>query len=339
MTAGRALQESPVEAATATPLIEPDHPASPARRWLGFAISTVAIAGFAWWAAHQETPSVPSSAQALGQLAVAVAVYGVATLVRGWRWHVLLRRSGVAHRRSDAYALVPVGYMGNTILPARGGELLRVVILASRSGARKREVGGSILAERLLDAGVLVTLFCALTFAGAASGPTGTTPAWAGLGALLAAATAALVAMRLRRHPRLQPLVERARPVLAASVLILRPVGWLLAVVTASIWLLEGLIFYLVGRSLELDVGLMDGVFLVVLSSFFALIPAAPAYAGTFDAAVVFGLKALGITGGAAVSFALLVRAVLFVPVTVAGLVLLVARYGGWRMLRRAEAG
>ena len=72
----------------------------------------------------------------------------------------------------------------------------------------------------------------------------------------------------------------------------------------------------------------------MVLSSFFALIPAAPAYAGTFDAAIVFGLKALGITGGAAVSFAILVRAVLFVPITIVGLVLVLVRYGGWRTLR-----
>jgi hypothetical protein len=58
---------------------------------------------------------------------------------------------------------------------------------------------------------------------------------------------------------------------------------------------------------------------------------------GTFDAAVVFGLKALGVTGGVAVSYALLVRFVLFVPITAVGLGLLVARYGGLRQLRRRQ--
>jgi high-affinity nickel permease len=73
------------------------------------------------------------------------------------------------------------------------------------------------------------------------------------------------------------------------------------------------------------------------LASFFSLIPAGPAYAGTFDTATAFGLKALSITGGAAVSFAILVRAVLFVPITIAGLVLVLARDGGLRTLRRSQ--
>ena len=94
-------------------------------------------------------------------------------------------------------------------------------------------------------------------------------------------------------------------------------------------WLAEGLIFTLVGQSLGLDVSLLEGVFLVVLASLFALIPAAPGYVGTFDAALLFGLAALDIRGGVALSFAILVRFVLFGPITVIGLVLLLTRYGG----------
>jgi glycosyltransferase 2 family protein len=328
----RALEEDATP--TSTPLVEPDHPASHGRRWIGLVVSAVAIAGFVWWALRQEKPTIPTSAEALSLLGAAVLVYAVATLARGWRWHVLLRRSGVQHHAVDAYALVPVGYMGNTILPARGGELLRIVLLSGRSPARKREIAGAIVAERLLDALILTALFCGLTFAGIADTSAGSAPAWIGLALLVAAAAGGVVAMRLRRHPRLAPVVEKIRPVAAASVLLMRPVGALLALVTAAVWLLEGFIFYLVGQSLDLPIGIVDGVFLVVLASFFALIPAAPAYAGTFDAAIVFGLKALDITGGAAVSFAILVRAVLFVPVTLVGLVLVLTRYGGWKTLR-----
>ena len=68
-----------------------------------------------------------------------------------------------------------------------------------------------------------------------------------------------------------------------------------------------------------------------------ALIPAAPAYAGTFDAAIAFGLKALDVGSQTALSFAILVRFVLFVPITVVGLVLVVTRYGGWRTIKLAR--
>ena len=314
-----------------------DVPRHHTRRWLSLLVSAIALIGFAWWASNQDRPTIPTSARALSELGIAVLVYALATLTRGWRWHVLLRRSGVVHKALDAYALVPVGYMGNTILPARGGELLRVVLLAGRSPARKREIGGAILAERLLDALVLAGLFVILTVAQVGGRPAGDWPAFVAAGGLVLIGVAAAVALRLRHHPRFTALVERIRPVLRASVLLFRPVGALLALATAGVWVLEGIIFTLVGDALGLDLSLLEGVFLVVLSSFFALIPAAPAYAGTFDAAIVFGLKALDIAGGAALSFAILVRAVLFVPITVAGLILVVVRYGGWRAVRAAE--
>jgi uncharacterized membrane protein YbhN (UPF0104 family) len=310
----------------------PDHVG--ARRWLGLLVSAVAILGFVAWASRQEKPKLPTSAADLALLGIAVLVYALATLARGWRWHVLLRRSGVEHDAKDAYALVPVGYMGNTILPARGGEVLRVVLLANRTPARKREIGGAIIAERLLDAGVLAILFALLVLLGVGDTPSAELAASLAAAGVVLALVVAGLALRLRAHPRLRDLVERVGPVARASALLLRPVGALLALATAGVWLLEGVVFQLVGRSLGTDLVLLDGMFLVVLASFFALIPAAPAYAGTFDAAIVFGLTAVGVTGGLAVSFAILVRAVLFVPVTIAGLVIVVLRYGGWRALR-----
>ena len=70
----------------------------------------------------------------------------------------------------------------------------------------------------------------------------------------------------------------------------------------------------------------------------FALVPSGPGYAGTMDAAVIFGARVLDRTAGAAISFLLLVRFVLFVPITLVGLVLLVTRYGGWARLRALRA-
>ena len=71
-----------------------------------------------------------------------------------------------------------------------------------------------------------------------------------------------------------------------------------------------------------------------MLASLFAAIPAAPGYAGTFDAGLVLGLKAVGVTGGAAVGFVVLARFVMFVPVTIVGLFLLLHTYGGIRKVR-----
>ena len=110
-------------------------------------------------------------------LVAAVCAYAVALAVRGFRWHRILRLTGIPHERADAYRLTLVGYMGNNVLPVRGGELLRVGLLGSRTTARRREILSSVIAERLLDAAVLAAMFAVLTWANVADAPAGQTPA------------------------------------------------------------------------------------------------------------------------------------------------------------------
>jgi uncharacterized membrane protein YbhN (UPF0104 family) len=268
-----------------------------------------------------------------------VLLYGAATVARGWRWHRILRGAEIPHARGDAYALLPVGYMGNTVLPARGGELLRVFLMASRGDARRREVLGSIVSERLIDAATLVVLFAALTWAGVAGTPLGRRPALLAVLVLALGLVALRVYLALRRRGRLEAFAQRARPLVRAGRSLLGRGGALLAVATVGIWMLEAVVLWLLGRSLSLDLSLLGAAFVLVLSAFLSLVPAAPGYIGTYDAAVVFGLKGLGITGAQAVGFALLTRFVIFAPITLVGLGLLVWRYGGLRGLQRLRAG
>jgi uncharacterized membrane protein YbhN (UPF0104 family) len=301
----------------------------------GFVVSVVAIGAVVWWALRQEAPRLPTATDDLLLLAGALVVYGAATLARGWRWHRVLTHAGVEHCSRDAYHLVSVGYMGNTVLPARGGEALRVLLLAERSTARKREVLGSIVSERLFDVVALALLFATLTFVGIAGAPTGASPALIAVGALAGVAIVLFVYLRLRRAGRFERFAEILRPVAGASKILVSRVGPALVLVTIAVWLSEGLIFMLVGQSLGLSLSLLDGAFLVVLASLFALIPSAPGYAGTYDAALLFGLAALDVRGGVALSFVILVRFVLFGPITIIGLILLLSRYEGIGRIRR----
>ncbi len=105
---------------------------------------------------------------------------------------------------------------------------------------------------------------------------------------------------------------------------------------TVLVWLGEAGVWGSCAAALDLGASPLEALYLVALASMFALIPSGPGYAGTQDAAAVIGIKAIGGTSAQAVSYVLLVRFVLFVPVTAAGLLALVARYGGIAGLRRA---
>jgi uncharacterized membrane protein YbhN (UPF0104 family) len=196
-------------------------------------------------------------------------------------------------------------------------------------------VVGSIVGERLLDVAALSAMLAVLTWTGLGGATEGRMPAAVGVLLIVAGAVTVSAYLRLRDRRRMQRFAEFMRPFARASRRMLDRGGLGLVVLSIGIWTIEGVIFYLVGRAIGAGLSVPGGIFIVVLASFFALIPAAPGYVGTFDAAVLFGLSALSIKGGVAVSFAVLVRFILFVPITVTGFALMMTRYGGLALLRR----
>jgi glycosyltransferase 2 family protein len=311
--------------------------AAHSRPILAIAISAISLGGCVWWATKQEAPDFPNSVDGILLIVAAIAVYGIAAIARGWRWHVILRHAHVEHRLSDALAITTVGYMGNTVLPARGGEVLRILLLSDRSNAKRSEVLGSIVPERVLDAAALVVLFLVLTLALAKEAPTGIGPGIVVAGLLLAGLIGVYVYHRLRWHGHFEKFAARIRPVARASRLFIHPWGAALMLLTLGIWGLEGVVLSLCAQALHADLSYAECLMTMVLASFFSLIPAAPGFVGTYDAAVLFALKAFGVAGGTAVGLLVMVRFVIFVPITVVGLILVMTRYGGLSVLLRRE--
>jgi uncharacterized membrane protein YbhN (UPF0104 family) len=299
--------------------------------------SLVALAAVVWWASHQDAPELPSTTGAFAWLVAGGGLYALATLLRAERWQRILDLTGVDAERADSYGLTTVGYMGNNVLPARAGEMLRVVLLSPRARASKRTLLGTVVAERILDALALGSIFLVVVY-----GILRKTTLPSDRPLLVAAAGVvllglALVAFRvLRSRGALERLHDFLRPLAGAPRALLSRDGLVLLAGSFLIWSVEATVYLAVARSVDLQISGMGALYVVALTNLFAMLPAAPGYVGTFDAAVVFGVKAIGGTGSAAFSYLLLLRFVLFLPITVVGLLVLVARYGGWSRLRSA---
>ncbi len=307
-------------------------------RAVGWAVSALTLAAVVWWALRQPAPTFPSSRENLLALGLAVVLYGACTALRAERWRTLLVDVDARPSRADAYRLVLVGYMGNNVLPARAGDLMRVVLMAPRADTTKRFVVGTLVAERLLDVAVLVVLFLVLatTIAGGAGLPGGTTLTV--LGALAAAGLLALAAACgvLRRRGLVERAKAYAAPLVASTRNLRGRHGAGMLALTILIWLGEAAVWGSCAAAVNLQASPLEALYLVALASMFALIPSGPGYAGTQDAATVIGVTAIGGTSAQAVSYLILVRFVLLVPITLAGLVALALRYGGVGGLRVA---
>jgi glycosyltransferase 2 family protein len=303
------------------------------KRWAWIAISLLSLGAVVWWASHQQAPRMPTSGAGASWLAVSLTVYGLALALRGWRWHRIMTLTEIPHSRADAFDLTLVAYMGNAVLPLRGGEVLRVALMDRRSPAGIGEIIGSVIADRLFDLTALAGIFAMLTWEGVAGAPAGKVAADIAAAGIVIAAAALAVCLALRRRGRFGAFADRVRPVVRASKLLAQPEGVPLLGTSVVIWLFEGLTLMFVGFALDLHLSLLEALLTAVIAALAASVPAGPGYAGSYDAGVLVALHASGITGGSAVGFLLLSRFVVFVPVTLVGIVLLGVRYGGLRLL------
>jgi glycosyltransferase 2 family protein len=301
---------------------------------LGIVISVVCLAAVVWWALKQPTPQFPHTPREIGALIGAIVLYGINTLVRSERWHRLLVDDGARPGRADSYSLTTVGYAVNNVLPARAGDAARVVLMAPRAETTKRTVVGTIVAERLLDVAVILVLFLVVGYA--ILGTVGAhSVEWIVLATVAVIAAGIVAIVLIRRNHRIHDFVA---PMLSSTMRLLSRHGALLVAMTFGVWIIEACAWIAVGASVGFDMSFLEGLYLVALASVFALIPSGPGYAGTQDAATVIGIKAIGGTGATAVSYLVMLRFALLVPITAVGFVLLAVRYGGFSRLRAAEA-
>ncbi len=297
-------------------------------------MSVLALAGVVWWAVHQEPPRLPQTGGEWAAAFGAVLLYGLATLVRGERWLRLLADEGGQPSRRTAHELNAIGYMGNNLLPARAGDAIRVVLAAPRVGLSMRSVVGTLLAERLLDVGLLVLIFVVVGYG--LLGEVGGDKVEIVLVAAAAVAVVAGVAYLLvRRNERITSFLA---PIASATLGLRRAHhGLRLLAITMLIWAVEAGVWMSTAAAVGFGMTPIEGLYIVALSSIFAMIPSGPAYAGTQDAAAIIGIKALGGTSAQALAYVVMLRFVIVVPITLVGLALLVTRYGGLGRLRTAR--
>jgi uncharacterized protein (TIRG00374 family) len=101
-------------------------------------------------------------------------------------------------------------------------------------------------------------------------------------------------------------------------------------------WLLEASMYLLIAEGFGLDISPMAILMVTAVANLATLIPSSPGYVGPFEAGVVLVLNgALGISREVALSYAIVVHAVLYFPVTLLGLIFWWRESFSWREMRR----
>jgi hypothetical protein len=250
-------------------------------------------------------------------LALSCALAVLSYFLRSLRWRVLLNAEGRLGVATVFWATM-AGYLGNNLLPARAGELVRSLMISARSGLSKTYVLTTALTERLVDAIVLVAVGSTV-LATLQKGPAWLVEASRGAVAVAAAGLAALLLL-----PKLRPLLEklvstvplppsaRARLLGIIEQLILgvqtlhHPVRLAsFASLTACIWLLDAAGSVIVAHALGLALSFPVALLLLAGLGLGSALPSTPGYIGIYQFVAVTVLAPFGFSRSDALAYIL----------------------------------
>lgn len=252
--------------------------------------------------------------------------------VRSMRWRVLLNARG-HFRVCTVFWATMAGYMGNSFLPARAGEVVRSFVISDQSALSKTYVLTTALTERLMDAIALVLCGSVVLLR------VNPKPAWmdqvgrttatvAALGALMVVVLPHAEAM-IQKVLRLMPLPGAIRGRLlglAEQILlglrVFHHAGRLLSFtfLTALIWVMDALGNMVASRAFDIHMTFPVAMLLLAGMGLGSALPATPGYVGIYQFAAVTILPPFGIDRNAALAYIIVAQALGYAVVLVLGL-------------------
>ena len=277
----------------------------------------------------------------------ALALNVVSVLVRVLCWWIILRQALGAPRPAymDTLSAFAVGLLANAILPGRGGEIARVVVLHRKLGSRPGSWSmliGTVIAYRLLDLLPAISLAVWVILAAPL-------PAWAysslltviGVGTALLLA-GIVIAMRenqgrvLEKPGPFRRTIAYARHGLAA--LRSRRTGMLAAAAQVIGWVCQLFAVWTAMFAFRIDLPLSAAALVLVLINITIILPLWTGNVGLVQAAIALPLINFGISYAQGFAFGIGLQAIETSVGIGYGLIFLVRESIGLATLRRTSA-
>lgn len=301
-----------------------------ARIALQAVVALVVTIGALWWVFHDA--DLDAMAKSLEKASpAAVIAFGVGQLFlhlfRVIRWGLYIRPLGPDISNRALFAAANIGIAGTFLIPLRLGELLRPALI-QRSGVPFVSGVASVFVERIADGLCAVGMFFIFFSFVPDSAPipdeltrlsTGAAVAFGGgLVFLIAAAWAREPVLGLARRileristslaDRVLGLVEAFLDGLAALGSVPRAAAFI--ALTIGYWGGSGVLIWLLAASWQPTLPLVSGLFTVAVLVFAVMIPAGPAFAGTFELGFKLGLGAFGLDASSVIVVAVVAHVV-----------------------------
>jgi len=233
-----------------------------------------------------------------GLILLALVIHYLGFPLRGYRWALLLRGTGVRVSTRDSTEIIFLSWLVNCVVPAKLGDVYRAYLLKINSTVSLSRTFGTVFMERVLDLFMIALLGIAAGFWSFRTGLPPPIQVVFVIGiVVLGALVLGLVTMRNvgRRIIVALPLPHRVlelydrfeQGVFGAIGLRALP---RLVFITGLIWLTESLRLYFVVQAYgfeDVALGLSGAVFVALIGSLLTAVPLSPAGLGIVEAGVI----------------------------------------------------
>lgn len=114
------------------------------------AFGLAVLAAMVWWVGPAKVWTALTSASP-AYLVLAVVAYATFFVLRGWRWKTLFTHSAPDVRMKSTTGITAVGWLANSIIPLKGGDVLRAALLAKKEKVGLGPAASTVALERVLD--------------------------------------------------------------------------------------------------------------------------------------------------------------------------------------------
>ena len=250
--------------------------------------------------------------------------------VKALRWKIMITPIKKI-RFLTMFRVLTIGFMANSVLPARLGEAVRVDMLGRDEALSRVTTAATVVADRIIEAVSFLLLAAILVFMF-------NVPEWMHKGLIITLCITifcyGLVIFHSKRKTNnkfLKKLQDGAQALLHMRLATFSFLTSLLS------WFLQGLMLYMTQLAFGVHLPIW-GIILVLLAINLAVaLPAAPGYVGTFEFACILAYSYLGLDKNIALLVGATFHILQIVPITLVGGILMLTSHFNLRKPAVAE--
>lgn len=284
---------------------------------------------------------------------LALAFLAITLAAKALRWKALFYPRYSQVQFLNAFPVLLIGQMVNSLFPLRLGEVARAYLIGEREGVSRAFALGTIALEKVLDMFMALLLLVLLL-------PWMPLPAWASASGetmaitfgLLLAATIVLTYQKGRIAGVLGSLlqalpflsrwasVQRVSAALDSLDVLRHKEQWLpLGLLSLVAWASAVFTNYFALLALDIRLPLLASAFLLLVLQIGVAVPSAPGRIGVFQYLVVLALSVFSVGSASALGLGVLLYLIVYIPPIIAGLLFMWAENISLVTLRRMEQG